>query len=216
MSGEAIFPRLFPSFFLTLPMTTTFLTRVVRALPLLGLLACSSNQSETADPVAAARDRNEKKIDTADITDRQAADADFLVNATDNVLLGVELGKLAQQKASTAVLRAYGQRLVQQRLELLRALQSLAAAKHLAVPADLGQDARAAYHETSTLTGLQFDKQLLTVAVKMQAQDEDAFDDMQDDAYDGDIRGFAAKYHPALQEQLSAAKVVQDEIDDLP
>lgn len=197
-------------------MTTTFLTRVMRALPLLGLLACSSNQSETADPVAAARDRNEKKIDTADITDRQAADADFLVNATDNVLLGVELGKLAQQKASTAVVRAYGQRLVQQRLMLLRALQSLAAAKQLAVPADLGQDARAAYHETSTLTGLQLDKQLLTVAVKMLAQDEDAFDDMQDDAYDGDIRGFAAKYHPALQEQLSATKEEQDKIEDLP
>ena len=142
-------------------------TRLARTLPLLALLACSSNNAERADPVAAARDRNEKKIDTADITERQAADADFLVNATDNALLGVELGKLAQQKATSAVVRTYGTRLVQQRLELLRALQNLAAAKQLAVPADLGQDAAAAYHEVDSQTGTELDKRLLRNRTKM-------------------------------------------------
>ncbi len=84
------------------------------------------------------------------------------------------------------------------------------------MPADLGQDAAAAYHEVDSQTGTELDKRLLKVAVRMQEQDEDAFDDMQEDAYDGDIRGLAAKYRPALREQLAAAKEVQDEIEDLP
>ena len=198
-------------------MIIPFVLRFGRTLPLLALLACSSNGTEqAADPVAAARDRNDQKIETADITDRQAADADFLVNATDNALLGMELGKLAQQKATSTIVRTYGPRLVQQRLEMLRALQNLAATKQLAVPADMGEDARAAYHEVSSLTGTELDKRLLKVAVRMQEQDEDAFDDMQEDAYDGDIRGLAAKYRPALAEQLAAAKEVRDEIEDLP
>ena len=198
-------------------MIIPFVLRFGRTLPLLALLACSSNGTEqAADPVAAARDRNDQKIETADITDRQAADADFLVNATDNALLGMELGKLAQQKATSTIVRTYGPRLVQQRLEMLRALQNLAATKQLAVPADMGEDARAAYHEVSSLTGTELDKRLLKVAVRMQEQDEDAFDDMQEDAYDGDIRGLAAKYRPALAEQLAAAKEVRDKIEDLP
>lgn len=188
------------------------LPRLLRALPLLTLLACSSNNSGTADPVEAARNRNENKIDTADITEKQETDANFLVNATSNALLAIELGKLAQTQGNAVITRTYGPRLVQQRLELLRALQSLASAKQLAVPADLGEDARTAYHEVSTQTGLQLDKRLLALAIKTQKQDEDAFDDMQDDAYDGDIRALAAKYVPAVREQLAAAKEVEDHL----
>ena len=194
----------------------SLLPRVFLALPLLALVACSSNSTGTEDPVAAARANNEKRIDTADITDKQEADADFLVNTASNALLNIELGKLAQQQGSSAAVKTYGQRLVQQRLELLRALQSLAAAKQLTVPADLGEDARAAYHEMSTQTGAELDKQLLMLVVKTQKQDEDAFDDMQDDAYDGDIRGLAAKYLPSVKEQLEAAEEAEDQITDQP
>lgn len=192
------------------------LHRFLLTTPLLVLLACSSNTSTPADPVAAARDRNEKKIDTADITKKQETDANFLVNATSNALLNIELGKLAQQSGISPATRAYGPRLVQQRLELLHALQSLAATKQLTVPADLGQDARAVYHEVSTQSGSQLDKHLFKIIVKTQKQDEDAFDDMQADAYDGDIRGLAAKYLPAVREQLSTAKQIEDKVADLP
>lgn len=193
-----------------------FFSRFLLAVPLLTLLACSTNDSGSADPVEAARNQNEKRIDTADVTEKQETDANFLVNAAGNTLLQMELGKLAQQQSSTAVVRAYGPRLVQQRLEMLRALQSVAASKQLTIPADLGDDARAAYHEVSKLAGAPFDKKLMELVVKTQKQDEDAFDDMKEEAYDGDIRGFAAKYLPAVQEQLAAAKEVEDEVADLP
>ena len=183
------------------------------ALPLLG--SCSGNGTN-ADAVDSAMAQNEKKIDTADITRKQEADAEFLVKSAGNALLEAELGKLAQARATDPAVRSYGAKLVPQRLELLAALRALAAAKGLAVPAALGDDAQEAYHEASTQTGAQLDKHLMALLVKTQKQDEDNFDDMSDDAYDGDIRGFAAKFHGPVQEQLDAAKDAADAADKLP
>lgn len=183
------------------------------ALPLLG--GCSGNGT-SADAVTDATAQNEKKIDTADITQKQEADAEFLVEITSNALLEVELGKLAQARATAPAVRSYGARLVPQRLELLATLRALATAKGLSVPAALGGDEQEAYHEASTQTGAQLDKQLMALLVKAQKQDEDAFDDMSDDAYDGDIRGFAAKFHGPVEEQLDAAKEAADVAEKLP
>ena len=199
-------------------LNSTFLPRrlfwqLAVTLPLLG--SCSGNGSN-ADAVDNAMAQNEKKIDTADITKKQEADAEFLVKSTSNALLEVELGKLAQARATSPTVRSYGARLVPQRLELLGTLRTLAAAKGLIVPAALGGDEQQAYHEASTQPGTQLDKHLMALLVKAQKQDEDAFDDMSDDAYDGDIRGFAAKFHAPVQEQLDAAKAAADVAEKLP
>ena len=183
------------------------------ALPLLA--ACSSGGADT-DATATANAQNEHKIDAADVTAKQEADAKFLVKVTSNTLLEIELGKLAQARATTPTVRDYGSRLVQSRLALLSELRTLADAKKLAIPLALGDDEQAAYHEVSTQTGSKLDKSLAALIVKAQKQDEDAFDDMSDDAYDGDIRGFAAKYLKPVQEELSGAKEMADAVDDLP
>jgi putative membrane protein len=195
------------------PLPRQLFWQLVVALPLLG--SCSGNGSNT-DAVDAATAQNEKKIDTADITKKQEADADFLVKSTSNALLEVELGKLAQARATAPAVRSYGARLVPQRLALLASLRALAAAKGLTVPAALGGDEQEAYHEASSQPGTQLDKHLMALLVKAQKQDEDNFDDMSDDAYDGDIRGFAAKFHGPVEEQLDAAKEAADVADKLP
>jgi putative membrane protein len=177
-------------------------------------ISCSSGGSN--DAVDAATAQNEQKITQADITEKQEADARFLVRATSSSLLEVELGKLLQARGATPAVRTYGAGIVQNRLDLLSALRALAAGKKLAVPPALGGDEQAAYHEASTQTGTQLDKRAMALLVKAQKQDEDAFDDMTDDAYDGDIRGFAAKYHAPIEEQLDRAKDLADAVEKLP
>ena len=182
-------------------------------LPLLA--ACSSNNGGT-DAVADANSQNEQKISADDVTAKQEADAEFLVATAGNALLAVELGKLAQARAGTPALRTYGAALVQQRLEMLAALRTLASAKSLAVPPALGGDQQAAYHEASTKSGSQLDKHTMALLVKALKQDEDALDDMKDDAYDGDIRGFAAKYLHPVEEQLKSAQKIAETVEELP
>lgn len=198
--------------FITLP-SRQLLCALAVALPLLA--GCSSGSSGD-DATQAATAQNDSRISAEDVTAKQEADAEFLVKVTSNILLEVELGKLAQARATTPVVRAYGTRLVQQRLELLSAVRTLAAAKNLVVPSALGGDEQEAYHEVSTQAGSQIDKTVMELLIKAQKQDEDAMDDMKDDAYDGDIRGFAAKYQSPVEEELAAAEEVADTIEDLP
>jgi putative membrane protein len=177
-------------------------------------VACSSGGSNDATETASAQNR--ERISEADVTKKQEADAEFLVKATSNALLQVELGKLAQARASTPTVRNYGQRLVKNRLSLLADLRTLAASKQLAIPSALGGDEQEAYHEVSTKTGSQIDKGAMALILKTQKQDENAFDDMKEEAYDGDIRGFAAKHHKTVREELAMAEEINETIEDLP
>ena len=186
--------------------------RWLLVLPVAAAAACSSGSGPGADTEAAATAQNHQKIDAADVTDKQEADARFLVEATGNALLEVELGKLLQARAALPAARAYGPRLVQDRLTLLAALRALAQAKNLALPPALSEDAQSAYHDVSAQAGPRLDQQAVALLVKAQKQDEDAFDDMKDDAFDGDIRGFAAKYHPLVEAQLDATKELTDAV----
>ena len=193
------------------PFFSSPVRRLLLALPLLA--ACSPGGGDAVDSATA---KNEQRISTDDVTKKQKADAEFLVKATSNALLQVELSKLAQARGGLPAVRTYGAQLLPNRLELLAALRALATAKKLAVPPALGEDEQAAYHEVSTQTGPELDKHLVALLVKTHKQDEDAFDDMRDDAYDGDIRGFAAKYHSPVQAQLDGAKEVADAVEKLP
>jgi len=189
-----------------------------RVLPLLAallLLACSPDSRHDGSAEAAMA-QNKASIKEADVTERQEDDATFLVDLTNNTLLELELGKLAQARASAPLVRHYGARLVQHKMELLQDLRRLTARKNLAIPTSLGDDQQAALHEVSSLTGALLDKRLLELVIKTHNQDEEDLDDMKEDAYDGDIRGLAAKYLPPIREQLAAAEELADEIDDLP
>ena len=190
--------------------------RWLLALPWAAAAACSSGGGTGNDSEATATAQNEQKIKEADVTKKQEADARFMVQAAGNALLSVELGKLVQARAALPALRTYGARLVQDHLALLEDLRALAQTKSLALPPALSEDAQTAYHDASTQTGTRLDKQTVELILKIQRQDEDAFDDMKDDAYDDDIRGFAAKHYNSVKEQLDAAKEVAGAVDSQP
>ncbi|PJJ48507.1 DUF4142 domain-containing protein [Hymenobacter chitinivorans] len=184
------------------------------AFPLL-LAACSPDASKK-DPVAEAQFQNEKRIGDENVTEKQERDAEFMVDGASDGLLEVELGKLAQQKATTPAVKNFGQHMVEQHGEANSALKALAEQKGLTLPAGLGQEQQDTYAKLAALTGTQFDKQYMATMVDDHKKDVDEFEDMSEDAYDGDIRGFAAKYAPVLKQHLDMAKQVNEQVEDLP
>ncbi len=177
--------------------------------------ACSPGAGDK-DPVADAKFQNEKRIGEAAVTERQERDAEFMVDAAASGMLELEMGKLAQQKATTPAVRSLAQRLVQQHGVVSTALRNLAQQKNLVLPTGLGGDQQKTYAELSALTGVQFDKQFITTVKEAHQRDTDAFEDMSKDAYDGDIRGFAAKYLPTLEQHLEDVEAVEDQVENLP
>lgn len=181
----------------------------------LTLGSCSPDASQK-DPVAEAQFQNEKRIGNDNVTEKQERDAEFMVAAASDGMLEVELGKLAEQKATQPAVKTFGQHMVEQHAEANAALKALAEQKGLVLPGGLGREQQEAYAELSALTGSAFDKQYMALMVDDHKKDVDEFEDMSEDAYDGDIRGFAAKYAPVLKEHLDMAKQVNGQVEDLP
>ena len=181
----------------------------------IALGACSPGAGQQ-DPVADAKFQNEKRIKEAAVTERQERDAEFMVDAAVNGMLELEMSKLAQQKAATPVVRNFAQRLVQQHGQVNTALRNLAQQKNLVLPGALGKDQQNKYAELSAVAGTQFDKQFVATMKELHKNDVEAFEDMSKEAYDGDIRGFAAKFLPTLEQHLKDVDAVEDEIENLP
>jgi putative membrane protein len=192
-----------------------FFTRVIStASMVLAVVACSPDANQR-DPVADAKFQNEKRIGEQDITKKQEHDAEFMVNSAGQGMLELELSKLAQQKATTPAVKTFAAQLVQQHADMSNSLKSVADKKSIVLPTGLGADQQEQVKKLSNLGGAAFDKQYMETIVDAHKDDVDSFDDMSDDAYDGDIRGFAAKYLPVLKEHLTAAQQVQDQVKDL-
>ncbi|KUG06112.1 DUF4142 domain-containing protein [Solirubrum puertoriconensis] len=171
------------------------------------LLACNSGNR---DPVADAKFQNEQRIGNEDVTERQEQDAEFLVEAATNGLLEVELSKLAQSKATRAEVRNLAQQLLRGHSTINTSLRTLAGQKSIVLPESLGGDQQDTYTELAALTGAEFDRRYVEEVADAHNKAEDAFEDMADEAYDGDIRAFAAKYAPVFEEHRKQAEEVED------
>ncbi|MCC2545906.1 DUF4142 domain-containing protein [Hymenobacter sp. BT175] len=181
----------------------------------LALTNCSPDTSQK-DPVAEAQFQNEKRIGDANVTEKQERDAEFMVAAASGGMLEVELGQLAQQKGTTPAVKIFGQDMVKQHTEANTAIKALAQQKGLTLPAGLSEEQQETYKELSGLTGTAFDKRYASLMVDDHKKTVDEFEDMSEEAYDGDIRGLAAKYAPVLKQHLEMAKQLNDQVEDLP
>ncbi|MBW3130689.1 MULTISPECIES: DUF4142 domain-containing protein [Hymenobacter] len=179
------------------------------------LSACSPG-TNSDNPVAAALAQNEKRIDDLDITEKQKQDAEFMVNAAADGILNQQLATVALQRAATPSVRNLAQTLLNQYIKMTGELKTLAGRKGITLPEALGSERKEQYDNISALTGTAFDKKYSAAIVDGQKKAVDSYEDLSEDAYDGDIRGFAAKYLPMLQQQVTQAQQVQDEVEKLP
>lgn len=177
--------------------------------------ACSSNSSQQ-DPVAAARFENERRIGEADVTRKQEQDAEFLVTAAVRGQLIAEASRLALQKATVPAVRDFAAKLLKEHVAVTQSLRTVAQQKSITVPQALGGEQQDEYQQLTAAAGPAFDKQYAELLTNLHEKQEDAFDDMREEAYDGDIRGFAAKYYPVLADHLAQAKQVEDQTEKLP
>lgn len=180
------------------------------------LLGACSPGANSNDPVAAAIAQNDKRIDDLDITRKQKQDAAFMVNATADGILAQQLATVALQRAATPSVRNLAQNLLNQHIKINGDLKELAGRKGITLPEALGDERQETYKNIEALTGTAFDKKYSAVMVEGLKKSVDSYQDLSQNAHDGDIRGLAAKYLPLLQQQAAQARQVQEEVEKLP
>lgn len=133
-------------------------------------------------------------------------DKEFVTKAGMGGLAEVQMGNLALQKAASADVKAFAQRMVSDHSNANAELAQFATTKGLALATELSGEHQAAYEHLNGLSGAEFDKAYMTHMVEDHEKDVAEFDKASTSATDTDLKAWAGKTLPTLKEHLELAK----------
>lgn len=136
-------------------------------------------------------------------------DRAFVLEAGPGGLAEVELGKLAAQKGQSADVKRFGQRMVSDHSKANAELKKLAASKGITLPAEMNAEQKAERDKLAKLSGPEFDREYMALMVEDHDKDVAAFEEEAKNGSDPDIKSFAAKTLPTLQEHQRMSKDIK-------
>ena len=168
-----------------------------------------TSATTTTDTAASATTTGSTGGTVSNLSDQ---DKDFVMKAAAGGMAEVQMGQSAQEKAKNADVKAFGKRMVDDHGKANDELKTLATNKGLALPTELDQEHKDAAQHLSSLTGAAFDKSYMEHMVSDHEKDVKEFEKASKDAKDADIRNWAAKTLPTLQDHLKQAKDTQKKV----
>ncbi len=135
-----------------------------------------------------------------------AADKAFVLEAARGGMAEVELGRLAADKASNADVKQFGQRMVDDHSKASDELKGLASQKNITLPTEPDAQQKALQARLSKLSGDAFDKAYIQAMVADHNKDVAAFTRASKIAKDADLKAWAGKTLPTLQDHQKMAK----------
>lgn len=134
------------------------------------------------------------------------ADEHFVMEAASGGMAEVALGKLAADKASSAKVKDFGQRMVTDHGKANDELKSLASSKNINLPNSMDAKHQATYDRLSKLSGAAFDRAYMADMLADHQKDVAAFRKEAQSGKDSEIKAWAAKTLPTLEEHLKLAQ----------
>jgi putative membrane protein len=174
--------------------------------------ACNSNTKN--DSKANADSANAKK-DTSSMGSTLAVnkdDAQFAVDAASGGMAEVELGKLAQSKATNPQVKDFAQKMVTDHTKANNELMDVAKLKNITLPSVPGADEQKILADLTKKSGKDFDKAYVNAMVDDHKKDVKAFDDATKSVKDTDIKAFAVKTLPTLKMHLDMINKIHDSL----
>jgi putative membrane protein len=133
-------------------------------------------------------------------------DVKFLVEAASSSQMEIVLGQIAQQKATSTEVKNYAAMMVNDHTKAIDDLKMLVSNKGASIPDTILPKHRALMDRLNGVEGADFDKAYMSVMRDAHENDIDEFEDQAKDAKDPDVKAFAAKRLPVLQEHHKQAK----------
>ena len=143
---------------------------------------------------------------------KMAADHKFAMEAAVGGMMEVELGKLAASKGTSDEVKQFGQRMVDDHTKGNEDLMRVASSKGMALPAAPDPKHRAEMQKLSALSGERFDKEYVKMMVKDHKKDVGEFQKEAARGADPDLKSFAARALPTLQEHLRMIQRISDKM----
>src|SRR5688572_20100802 len=142
------------------------------------------------------------------MTAMNAQDRNFLMDAAMGGMMEVELGRLAVQNGASDAVKQFGQRMVDDHSKANTELMSLATSKGVTLPTELDAKHREHVTKLSSRTGADFDREYSKMMLSDHNKDVSAFEKQSTKGADPDLKAFASRTLPTLQEHLQMAKAL--------
>jgi putative membrane protein len=140
------------------------------------------------------------------------ADHKFAEKAAMGGLAEVELGRLAQQKGASEQVKQFGARMVADHSKANEELKQIASAKGIQVPATLDKKHEKTVDKLQKLSGADFDRHYMKEMVSDHKEDVSEFKKEANSGKDPELKAFAGKTLPVLQEHLKMAQAAHDAV----
>src|SRR6185369_6906861 len=181
----------------------------------------NSNQNSNANANAnMSQNRNANKSSNRNSGNNNAAgtqagmgtlnshDHDFIMDAAMGGLMEVELGRVAAQKGTSDAVKQFGQRMVDDHSKANEELMSLASSKGITLATTMDEKQHKDMMKLQAMTGADFDRAYSKMMLSDHKKDVSEFEKQSTRATDPDLKAFAAKTLPTLQQHLQLAQAL--------
>ncbi len=139
-------------------------------------------------------------------TQLTAEETQFLKDAAQSGMAEVKMGELAASNGESQQVKAFAQKLVTDHGKVNEELKQLATRKGATLPDAVTEQQKTMLQHLTSLKGREFDSVFKQHAVDGHQKSVDKFKTAAEKAKDADIKAFAAKTLPTLQQHLALAK----------
>jgi putative membrane protein len=141
-----------------------------------------------------------------------SADMPFIRLAASSNLMEILLGRQAESRASNQAVRQFGQRMVTDHSQMQQQLQSAAASLGQSFTPALNAHHQQEVSRIQNLTGQEFDRAYMTAMIRGHQQDVSEFQTRSQSANTTQVRTLASSSLPMLQQHLSLAVQVGNQV----
>jgi len=159
-----------------------------------------------APAVAGQQPTPREKADRTTTAKAGAGDQTFVTAAAKGGLAEVQLGQLAADKASSDEVKKFGQRMVTDHGKANDELKSLAQQKNITLPTDVDATEKATHDRLAKLSGAEFDRAFMQHMLADHRKDVNAFKRESTTGTDPDVKAWASKTLPTVEEHLKLAQ----------
>lgn len=137
-----------------------------------------------------------------------AKDQKFVMDVAMNGLAEVELGRWAVQKGTSAEVKQFGQRMVDDHSKANTELTQLASSKGVTLPTQMDEKHQKDVVKITRLQGAEFERAYSKMMLNDHEKAVSNFEKQSTGGDDADLKAFAAKALPTLQEHLQMARAL--------
>jgi putative membrane protein len=161
-----------------------------------------NNNTQKQDTVDSAKAVNKE------VKPVQADASNFAVEAANGGMMEVELGKIAQEKASNPRVKDFGAMMVKDHTEAGNNLKEIATTLNIALPDSVSNDTRKEIDKMKMKKGKEFDKAYVSMMVDDHKKDIAEFRKCADNCSDSTIKSFASNTLPVLMKHLDSIQAI--------